>query len=102
MSKKLYVGNLSFNMDEQTLNGLFSQFGSVESTKIIIDRETGRSKGFAFVEMSSATDGSTAIQQLNGSEQLQRAMTVSEAKPMVPREQGRSSGGGGFSRGSRY
>jgi RNA recognition motif-containing protein len=106
MGKKIYVGNLSFNMDEGSLNDIFAAFGTVESAKIITDRESGRSKGFAFVEMASDSDAATAIEKLNGSEQLGRAMNVSEAKPMAPRDNrggggGGRSGGGGF-RGNRY
>lgn len=99
MNKKLYVGNLSFNMDEQTLVNLFSQFGTVESAKIITDRDTGRSKGFAFVELDSDAAANTAVEKLNGTEQMQRAMTVSIAKPMAPRDN--SSRGGGFGGGGR-
>lgn len=100
MSKKIYVGNLSYQMDDQTLGDIFAAFGTVESAKIIMDRDSGRSKGFAFVEMASETDAATAIEKLNGSEQLGRAMNVSEAKPMAPREK-RPGGGGGF-RNNRY
>jgi RNA recognition motif-containing protein len=99
MSKKIYVGNLSFNMDEQTLGDVFAAFGTVESAKIITDRETGRSKGFAFVEMASDTEAAAAIEKLNGSEQLGRAMNVSEAKPMAPKDK---RGGGGNFRNNRY
>ncbi len=98
MNNKLYVGNLSFNMDEQTLTGLFSQYGNVQSTKLITDRETGRSKGFAFVEMSNDSEAATAIEKLNGTEQLSRSMNVTIAKPMEPRTGGSR---GGFSKG-RY
>jgi len=105
MGKKLYVGNLSFNMDEDMLNGIFSAIGAVDSVKIITDRDSGRSKGFAFVEMNSDSDAQTAIEKLNGTEQLGRSINVSEAKPMAPREGGggprRSGGGGGF-RSNRY
>lgn len=100
MGKKIYVGNLSYNMDDQTLGNLFAAFGSVESTKIVTDRDTGRSKGFAFVEMATDSEAATAIEKLNGSEQLGRAMNVSEAKPMAPREKRGGGGGGGFR--SRY
>lgn len=100
MGKKIYVGNLSYNMDDQTLGNLFAAFGSVESTKIVTDRDTGRSKGFAFVEMSTDSEAATAIEKLNGSEQLGRAMNVSEAKPMAPREKRGGGNGGGFR--SRY
>lgn len=98
MSKKIYVGNLSFNMDEQSLGDIFAAFGTVESAKIITDRETGRSKGFAFVEMADDASAATAIEKLNGSDQLGRKMNVSEAKPMAPKERG---GGGNF-RNNRY
>jgi RNA recognition motif-containing protein len=97
MSKKLYVGNLSFNMDDQALGDLFAAYGTVESAKIITDRDSGRSKGFGFVEMASDSDATTAIEKLNGTEQLGRSMNVSEAKPMAPREKrGGGGGGGGF------
>tara|TARA_B110001454_G_C12723340_1_gene436790 strand:+ start:8104 stop:8388 length:285 start_codon:yes stop_codon:yes gene_type:complete len=93
MSKKLYVGNLSFSVDDQALADAFSQFGTVESAKVITDRDTGRSKGFAFVEMSSATEAQNSIAKLHGSQFEGRAMNVSEAKPQAPRE-----GGGGRGR----
>ncbi len=80
-------------MDDQALGDIFAAFGTVESAKIITDRETGRSKGFAFVEMATDSDAATAIEKLNGTDQLGRAMNVSEAKPMAPRE---NRGGGGF------
>lgn len=87
------------------LNGIFSAIGAVDSVKIITDRDSGRSKGFAFVEMNSDSDAQTAIEKLNGTEQLGRSINVSEAKPMAPREGGggprRSGGGGGF-RSNRY
>lgn len=86
MGKKLYVGNLSFNFSQDGLVDLFSGFGSVESAKIVSDRDTGRSKGFAFVEMSSDAEAQAAIDGLNGKDQDGRAMNVSEAKPMAPRE----------------
>lgn len=98
MNNKLYVGNLSFNMDEQTLTELFTAFGSVQAMRIITDRESGRSKGFAFVEMSTDAEAEKAIASLNGSEQMQRAMTVTIAKPMEPRQ----SNNRGFNKGSRY
>ena len=101
MGKKIYVGNLSYDMDDQQLTQIFSAFGAVESAKIVTDRDTGRSKGFAFIEMTTDSDASTAIQKLNGTEQLGRAMNVSEAKPMAPREKRGGGGGGGFGR-NRY
>jgi cold-inducible RNA-binding protein len=93
MSKKLYVGNLSFQTTENELNELFAQAGSVETVRIITDRDTGRSKGFGFVEMQDG--GDKAIEQFNGREFNGRALTVNEARPMVPRD-----GGGGGSRGA--
>lgn len=99
MGKKLYVGNLSYSLDDQYLVDLFSEFGTVESARIVTDRESGRSKGFAFVEMSSDTEAQTAIEKLNGTDQQGRAMNVSEAKPMAPREN--RGGGGGFGGGNR-
>jgi len=94
MGKKLYIGNISFSVDDQSLTDLFAQFGQVESARIITDRETGRSKGFAFVEMSTDAEATTAIEKLNGYELSGRALNVSEAKPMAPRDN-RGGGGGG-------
>ena len=85
MGKKLYVGNLSFNTTEQLLSDLFTQYGSVESAKIITDRDTNRSKGFAFVEMSSNDEAQSAIESLNGQAFEGRNLTVNEARPMEPR-----------------
>lgn len=99
MGKKLYVGNLSYSLDDQYLVDLFSEFGTVESARIVTDRDSGRSKGFAFVEMSSDTEAATAIEKLNGTDQQGRAMNVSEAKPMAPRENRGGGFGGGGSRG---
>jgi RNA recognition motif-containing protein len=101
MGKKLYVGNLPFSATEQVLVDTFTQCGTVESAKIIMDRDTGRSKGFGFVEMSSDAEAQTAISRLNGADYEGRAMTVNEAKPMVPREN-RGFGGGGGGRRDRY
>lgn len=97
MGKKLYVGNISYNTTEQSLVDAFSQFGTVESAKIITDRETGRSKGFAFVEMSSDSEAQAAISKLNGHVTDGRTITVNEAKPQAPRES-RGGFGGGRSR----
>ncbi len=94
MSQKLYVGNLSFDTTQQDLEQMFGEFGTVESTNIIEDRDTGRSRGFGFVEMSSKEEGENAISALNGKEVGGRALTVNEAKP---REN--SGGGGGGNRG---
>lgn len=99
MATKLYVGNLSFRTTSEELRELFSQAGAVESASIIEDRDTGRSRGFAFVEMASADEAATAISQLNGKEVGGRALTVNEARPRVDRDGGGHSGrGGGFGR----
>jgi RNA recognition motif-containing protein len=95
MGKKLYVGNLSYDVDSSTLQSLFSAHGTVESAEIISDRDTGRSKGFGFVEMSSEAEAQAAIAALNGVENNGRALTVNEAKP----RENRSGGGGGGGRG---
>jgi cold-inducible RNA-binding protein len=99
VSKRIYVGNLSFQTTEHDLSVLFERIGRVESVNIITDRDTGRSKGFAFVEMSDA-DAEKAIAQLNGTEVGGRALTVNEARPREERG-GRGDGGGGRGRGGR-
>jgi RNA recognition motif-containing protein len=99
MGKKLYVGNLPFSATDQSLSEAFAQCGTVESSKVIMDRETGRSKGFGFVEMSSDAEAQTAIQKFNGADYDGRPITVNEAKPMAPRDNNR--GGGGGDRGGR-
>ena len=99
MSIKLYVGNLSFQTSTEELEQLFSQAGSVESATIIEDRDTGRSRGFGFVEMASKAEGEAAIAQLNGAELNGRALTVNEAKPRENRGGGGGFGGGGGNRG---
>lgn len=86
MSQKIYVGNLGYSVTNDTLNAKFAQFGTVSSAKVIMDRDTNRSKGFGFVEMSTSSEAAKAIQNLNGSEFEGRNMNVSEAKPMEPRE----------------
>lgn len=91
-SKNLYVGNLPFTTTEQDLQQLFGQYGTVTKAQVIMDRETGRSRGFGFVEMSSGTD--EAIQALNGTEYQGRRLTVNEAKPREERPRG--GGGGGY------
>ena len=91
MSMKLYVGNLSFNTSNEDLQNLFAKAGTVESASIVEDRETGRSRGFGFVEMSTKEEGAAAIQQLNGHEVGGRALNVNEAKP----REDRAGGGGG-------
>lgn len=85
MSQKIYVGNLGYNVSESTLSDKFAEFGTVNSAKVIIDRDTNRSKGFGFVEMSSSTEASRAISGLNGMELDGRQMNVSEAKEVAPR-----------------
>lgn len=92
---KLYVGNLSFNTSNSELEELFAQIGSVESATVVEDRETGRSRGFGFVEMSSKEDGTKAIEELNGKEFAGRELKVNEAKP----RENRGFGGGGGQRG---
>ena len=94
MGKKLYVGSIPFSATEESLRELFSGIGEVESVKIITDADTGRSKGFGFIEMSSAEDAKKAIEQLNGTKFMERSLTVNEARPQQPRE-GRGFGGGG-------
>ena len=100
MGKKLYVGNLSFAINDQALADTFSQCGTVESAKIIMDRDSGRSKGFAFVEMSSDDEAQAAIAKFNGADFSGRPLTVTEARPMAPREGGggRDNRGGGRGR----
>jgi RNA recognition motif-containing protein len=85
MNQKIYVGNLGYSVTDATLADKFAEFGTVNSSKVIIDRDTNRSKGFAFVEMSSGTEAARAISGLNGVEFEGRAMNVSEAKEMAPR-----------------
>ncbi len=98
MGKKLYVGNLPFSVTDQILQDTFSQCGKVESAKVIIDRDSGRSKGFGFVEMSTDAEANDAIAKFNGTDYEGRAMTVNEAKPMAPRENRGGFGGGGRDR----
>lgn len=83
---KIYVGNLGYNVANDTLAEKFAQFGTVSSAKIIMDRDTNRSKGFGFVEMSTGAEAAKAISSLNGTEFDGRQMNVTEAKPMVPRD----------------
>ncbi|MCB2228533.1 MAG: RNA-binding protein [Desulfarculaceae bacterium] len=87
MSKNLYVGNLSFSTNDQTLQGLFEQYGEVDSARVITDRETGRSRGFGFVEMSSGAE--EAIKALDGTDFEGRNIKVNEAKPREPRQNNR-------------
>lgn len=103
MAKKLYVGNLSYGTTDSDLQGLFEEFGTVESAQVIIDRDSGRSKGFGFVEMARDQEAQAAINALNGKEVDGRSLTVNEAKPREDRG-GRSGGGGrgGYGGGRRY
>ena len=88
MGKRLYVGNLPYSVTEQTLRETFGQCGTVDSVTMITDRDTGRSKGFGFVEMSSDSEAQKAIQELNGSTLEDRQIKVNEAKPKAPRGDG--------------
>jgi len=97
MSQKLYVGNLPYETNEQDLQDLFAQAGTVETVTVMRDRDTGRARGFAFVEMASSEEAQAAISQLNDQQFGGRRLTVNEAKPQVPR----SGGGGGGGYGSR-
>lgn len=102
MGKKLYVGNLGYTVSSSDLEGLFASFGTVESAQVIEDRESGRSKGFGFVEMSSDQEAQAAIQGLNGQEHGGRPLTVNEAKPREERGGGGGRGGrGGYGGGGR-
>ncbi len=96
MSMKLYVGNLAFQTSSEDLQQLFSQTGTVESASVVEDRETGRSRGFGFVEMSSKEEGEAAIAQFNGTEHNGRSLTVNEAKPRENRSGGGGGGRGGY------
>lgn len=97
MSMKLYVGNLAFQTTNEDLQALFEQAGTVESVNVIEDRETGRSRGFGFVEMASKEEGQKAIEQFNGKELNGRNLNVNEARPRE--ERGPRGGGGGGGRG---
>ena len=95
MSKKLYVGNLTYNVNESDLEALFAPYGTVQSAQIIVDRETNRSKGFGFVEMSTEAEAEAAIQGLNERNHEGRNLTVNIAKPRESRGGGGGYGGGG-------
>ncbi|MBT3584717.1 MAG: RNA-binding protein [Halobacteriovoraceae bacterium] len=94
MGKKLYVGNLPFSATEETLNSKFSELGTVDSAKVITDRDTGRSKGFGFVEMSNDDEALECISKFDGEDMEGRPLRVNEAKPQAPRT-------GGFGGGNR-
>jgi cold-inducible RNA-binding protein len=95
VATKLYVGNLAYGVSNTELENLFTPHGTVQSAQVIMDRDTGRSKGFGFVEMSSGTEATSAINALNGKEQDGRALTVNEARPREDRGGSRSGGGSG-------
>ncbi len=95
MGKKLYVGNLSYDMNNSALEQLFAPHGTIESAQVIEDRSTGQSKGFGFVEMSSDAEAQAAISALDGQDNGGRALKVNEAKPREPRSGGGGGGGGG-------
>jgi RNA recognition motif-containing protein len=98
MAKKLYVGNLSYDTSDTKLQEMFEEYGAVQSAQVIMDRETGRSKGFGFVEMSSDQEAQAAINGLNGKEAGGRSLTVNEARPREDRGGGRGGYGGGGGR----
>ena len=105
MGKKLYVGSLPYSVNDSSLEALFAPHGTVDSAKVIMDRDSGRSKGFGFVEMSNDQEAQEAMSKLNGTELEGRTITVNEARPQAPRDSGSRGGfgGGGGSRGrSRY
>lgn len=109
MGKKLYVGNLPYSVREEQLETIFAQYGTVESTKVITNRDTGRSKGFGFVEMSSDSEAQEAIAKANTMQVDGRALTVTEARPQEPRtggggggRSGGGYGGGGYGGGGNY
>ncbi len=93
MEKRLFVGNLSYNLAQDEMANLFAQYGTVESAKILTDRETGRSKGFGFVEMATPEEAQECISKLNGYDFQGRKMSVSIARPQAPRDNNRSFGG---------
>ena len=102
MAKKLYVGNLSFDTTDSDLQRMFQEFGEVDSAQVVTDRDTGRARGFGFVEMANAEQAQAAIDALNGREVNGRPLTVNEARPREDRG-GRSGGGrGGYGGGRRY
>jgi len=102
LGKKLYVGNLTYGVSNTELEQLFSQFGTVQSAQVITDRETGRSKGFGFVEMDTEAEAQDAIRALHDQEQGGRRLTVNEARPREPRAGGGGGGGYGGGGGGGY
>jgi RNA recognition motif-containing protein len=99
MGKKLYVGNLSYDVDSSALQQMFEPYGTVQSAQVITDRDTGRSKGFGFVEMGSDQEAQAAIAALSGKQVGGRSLVVNEAKPRENRGRGGYGGGGGGGRG---
>ena len=99
MAAKLYVGNLAYGVSDADLEAMFAPHGTVQSAQIIMDRDTGRSKGFGFVEMSTSQEAQAAIAALNGKEVDGRKLTVNEARPREERRPGGGGGGGGGGRG---
>ncbi|MBN1128257.1 MAG: RNA-binding protein [Chitinispirillaceae bacterium] len=99
MGKKVYAGNLSYDIDDSTLSAMFAPFGTVVSAQVIMDRDTGRAKGFGFVEMSTDEEAAAAIAGLNGKEVQGRALNVNEARPKTERGGRGGFGGGGGGRG---
>ena len=95
MAKKLYVGNLTYDVTDSTLEQMFAAHGAVKSAQVIMDRDTGRSKGFGFVEMSNDQEADTAIREMNGKQVGGRSLTVNEARPREDRGGSRSRFGGG-------
>jgi cold-inducible RNA-binding protein len=95
MGNKLYVGNLPYQVRDSDLEQAFSQYGQVTSAKVMMERETGRSKGFGFVEMGSPAEAQAAIEGMNGQQQGGRALVVNEARPMEQRPRGFGGGGSG-------
>ena len=96
MTTRLYVGNLPYSTTDDTLTDLFSQYGEVEGAQVVTDRETGRSRGFGFVDMATAEDAQSAIQSLSGYQLDGRTITVEEARPRERAGAGRGRGRGGF------
>jgi RNA recognition motif-containing protein len=101
MGKRLYVGNLPFSITDQDLGSIFAEVGQVVSAKVVMDRDTGRSKGFGFVEMNTDEEAQKAISQFNGGELEGRQLKINEARPMEPRTGGGGGFGGGRSGGGR-
>ena len=101
MNRKLYVGNLSFSTNDATLHQLFAEVGPVESARLVTDKETGRSRGFAFVEMASDEGAQAAIDRLNGTDLDGRRLTVNEARPQEPRAKNFDHAGAGSGRRDR-